>query len=92
VTFAWIFFRAETFADAWMIICRIFGFRWADPAFPLVLLATVAAIWIYQFIYESNARRLLTPVPVRIGIVVLMVLYVAMFGTSSGQAFIYFQF
>jgi D-alanyl-lipoteichoic acid acyltransferase DltB (MBOAT superfamily) len=92
VTFAWIFFRAETFPDAWMIIRKIFGFSWVDPALPLVLLATVAAIWIYQFIYESNARRLLRPTPVRIGIVVLMVLYVALFGTSSGQAFIYFQF
>jgi D-alanyl-lipoteichoic acid acyltransferase DltB (MBOAT superfamily) len=92
VTFTWIFFRAESFADAGTIIGKIFRFAWTDPACPAMMLAMVAAVWVYQFIYESRRRRLLEPAPVRVAIVVLLVLYVAVFGTSSGQDFIYFQF
>ncbi|NLX94685.1 MAG: MBOAT family protein [Rhodopirellula sp.] len=92
VTFTWIFFRAENLADARMIVAKIAAFGWEDPACPLLMLAMVAAIWFYQYLYESNARRILRPAPVRIALVLLMLGYMAMFGTSSGQAFIYFQF
>ncbi len=92
VSFAWIFFRAETLADARLIVARIFQFRWTDPAFPLLALALILAVWLYQFVYESRARWILRPAPVRIGLVVGMILYLALFAASSGQPFIYFQF
>jgi D-alanyl-lipoteichoic acid acyltransferase DltB (MBOAT superfamily) len=92
VTFTWIFFRAESFADAWLIIRKILGGAWSDPRMPVVMLALVLAVWIYQFFYESKARGMLSLAPVKIGMVVSMILYVALFGASSDQAFIYFQF
>ncbi len=92
VTFAWIFFRAETISDAWAIVCRIFTFAWSDPACPLLMLALVLSVWIYQYIYESKVRRIFQPVPVRGAIVVAMIIWVAVFAASGEQPFIYFQF
>src|SRR6266568_3616309 len=31
VSFTWIFFRAESLPDAWLIVRRIFGAAWQDP-------------------------------------------------------------
>jgi len=111
VTFAWVFFRAESFADAWLIVTRIFTFSWAAPhgpllpfarrlvplfladaECPLLALALMLAVWIYQLIYESAARRVVAWAPVRIGLVVFMALYIALVARTSGEPFIYFQF
>jgi hypothetical protein len=92
VTFTWIFFRAESISDAWVIITRIFTSGFANPYCPLLMLTLVFAVWFYQFVYESRLQWVLALRPVRVGIVVLMVLYLAMFAPSSEQAFIYLQF
>jgi len=92
VTFAWIFFRAETFHDARRILAGIFRFAWADPACPLLMLVLILSVWLYQFVYESKARRVLEPALVRGAMVVAMLLYVALFAASGEQPFIYFQF
>jgi D-alanyl-lipoteichoic acid acyltransferase DltB (MBOAT superfamily) len=92
VCFTWIFFRAADLGDAWLIVTRIIDFRWADPACPVLMLALMLAVWGYQLVYESKARWILEPAPVRIGLIVLMVLYVSLFAASSGREFIYFQF
>ena len=92
VTFAWIFFRAESISDAWIIITRIFSSGLANPYCPLLALALIFTVWLYQFAYESRLKWLLEARAVRIGIVVLMVLYLAIFAPSSEQPFIYLQF
>ena len=92
VTFAWIFFRADSFGDAWTVISRICTTGWTDPAFPLLTLGLIASVWLYQWIVESGLRRVLTWAPVRIALVVAMALYLALVATSGGEAFIYFQF
>ncbi len=92
VTFTWIFFRAESITDAWVIIARIFTSGFANPYCPLLMLALVFAVWFYQFVYESQLKWVLALRPVRVAIVVLMVLYLAVFAPSSEQAFIYLQF
>jgi alginate O-acetyltransferase complex protein AlgI len=92
VTFAWIFFRAETIGDAWIIITRIFTSGFADPRCQLLALALIFTVWLYQFAYESRLKRVLELRPVRIGIIILMVLYLALFAPSSEQPFIYLQF
>jgi len=56
------------------------------------MLALVFAVWFYQFVYESRLKWVLALRPVRVIIVVLMVLYLAIFAPSSEQAFIYLQF
>ncbi|HOZ46280.1 MAG TPA: MBOAT family protein [Candidatus Hydrogenedentes bacterium] len=92
VCFCWVFFRADTFSDACTIVGRIFTSGWADPKCPLLMLGLVGSVWVYQFVYESRLRRLVDCAPVRVALVVAMFLYVAVFATSSNQAFIYFQF
>jgi alginate O-acetyltransferase complex protein AlgI len=92
VMFAWIFFRAETFSDAWLIVQRIFEFTYADPAFPRLAMVLILSVWGYQFIYESKGRWLLTWAPLRVALVVVMIVYVALFAAVGDQPFIYFQF
>jgi len=92
VTFAWIFFRAENISDAGVIVARIFTSGLANPYCPLLALAFIFSVWLYQFAYESKIKWVLELRPVRIGIVVLMIFYLAIFATSSEQPFIYSQF
>ncbi|MFH1719564.1 MAG: MBOAT family O-acyltransferase [Planctomycetota bacterium] len=92
VAFAWIFFRAESIGDAWVIVTRIFNSGFANPYCPVWALILVMAVWLYQFAHESRARRVLELAPVRVGLVILMILYLVVFAPSSEQAFIYLQF
>jgi len=92
VTFAWIFFRAHTLEDAWVVVSRIFTGAWTDPALPLLLAALVGLVWAYQFVYESRWRPVLQAAPVRIALVVGMVLYLVAVPSGAAQPFIYFQF
>ncbi len=92
VTFAWIFFRAESLSDALVIIGRIFSGGLAKARFPLLFIVMIFLVWLYQFVYESRFRRLLRFSFVRICGFVFMLLYLIIFVSSSGQSFIYFEF
>jgi hypothetical protein len=52
----------------------------------------IFAVWLYQFAYESRHRWIFDLAPVRIGLVVGMIFYLAVFAPSSEQGFIYLQF
>jgi D-alanyl-lipoteichoic acid acyltransferase DltB (MBOAT superfamily) len=94
VMFTWIFFRAETVQDAWLIIRRIFTTEWVDPRFPLLMAGLVLAVWLYQYLYTSRwaLGRVLSWQPVRVGLVILMIVYLAVVAQPSTKQFIYFQF
>lgn len=92
VYFAWIFFRAESLADAGVILQRIFTSGWTDPRFPLLAAALIAAVWLYQWLYESVAWWLVNSPPARVALVVLMIVYLMTIPGGGGAAFIYFQF
>lgn len=94
VSFTWIFFRAQTPSDAWLIISRIFTSGWADPQFPLLMAGLVLAVWIYQLLYTSRValRRVLDWNLVRVGLAMLMIAYLLMVAQPSTKQFIYFQF
>jgi alginate O-acetyltransferase complex protein AlgI len=94
VCFAWIFFRAQTVGDAWLVIQRIATTGWADPRLPLLMIVLVLAVWLYELIYESGPRlsRALGWAPLRIGLHVAMIVYLAIVAQPSTKAFIYFQF
>jgi alginate O-acetyltransferase complex protein AlgI len=92
VSFAWIFFRAATISDAWVIVTRIFSSGLANPYCPLLALALVFAVWLYQFAYESRFRSVLELRYVRIGIVIMMIIYLVVFAPASEKGFIYLQF
>jgi len=92
VSFAWIFFRAETISDAWTIVIRIFDSGLENPYCPLLALVLIIAVWLYQFVYESGIKWMLELRFVRIGIVLLIVFYLVIFAPTSEKAFIYLQF
>jgi D-alanyl-lipoteichoic acid acyltransferase DltB (MBOAT superfamily) len=92
VTFAWIFFRAANWDDATLIATRIFTTGPANPNFPLFFVFLIFSVWLYQYVYESRFRWILRYSAVRTGIVVLMILYLMVFASSSNEAFIYLQF
>jgi MFS superfamily sulfate permease-like transporter len=78
--------------DAWLIISRIFTGGLSDPMFPVVALGLVMVLWVYQFMYESKLRWMLELTPVRVGMVVAAIVYMAVFTAPGAQSFIYFQF
>jgi D-alanyl-lipoteichoic acid acyltransferase DltB (MBOAT superfamily) len=92
VSFAWIFFRAETINDAWVILVRMFSSGLENPYCPLLALVLIFAVWLYQFAYESRIKWVLKLRFVRIGIVLLLILYLVVFAPASDKAFIYLQF
>jgi len=91
VSFAWIFFRARTLDDAWLIIGRICTTAWCDPQVPTLMLALVGLVWLYAYLYESNWRGLLKFAPLKVAVAVCMILYLGLC-SSGGGSFIYFQF
>ena len=91
VSFTWIFFRADSLNDALLIVQRIFTAAWHDPQIPALMLALVALVWLYQFLYESRFREMLQTSIIRVGVAAFMVLYLCLC-SSGGGAFIYFQF
>ena len=92
VSFAWIFFRANSLGDAVLIVKRIFVGGSADPQIPIIALFFCICIWLYQFLFESRIKKLLEWTPIRIGVVCIIILYLIMFTSSGNEAFIYFQF
>lgn len=91
VCFAWIFFRASSVEDAWLIVRRIFGGLWGSPEVPALMLLLVGSVWLYEFLYESRWRPALGRGPVRVGLATAMILYLCLC-SSGGGTFIYFQF
>ena len=53
VCLAWVFFRASSVADAWLILSRMVSGPWSDPAMPLLMMGLVAGVWLYQWVQES---------------------------------------
>ncbi|MBT4484657.1 MAG: MBOAT family protein, partial [Candidatus Latescibacteria bacterium] len=92
VCITWIFFRAETFGKAATVLKGILSSPWGDPQFAVVAILFIAAIWLYQFIYESKLRRALDLSAVKIALMVLMILYMVFFRTSGYEIFLYFRF
>jgi alginate O-acetyltransferase complex protein AlgI len=94
VTFTWIFFRAQTLDDAWLIIGRMAQGGWADPRFPLLMAAMIAAVWLYQLVFNSQSalRPCLDWPPVRVALAMGMIAYLVVAAQPSTKQFIYFQF
>jgi D-alanyl-lipoteichoic acid acyltransferase DltB (MBOAT superfamily) len=92
VTFTWIFFRAGSFSDALLIVRRIFTAGLGDPRFPVVAWVLVLSVWLYQFLFESKARRLLEWPPLQVALMIGMLVFCLVFTASTHEQFIYFQF
>jgi D-alanyl-lipoteichoic acid acyltransferase DltB (MBOAT superfamily) len=91
VCLTWVFFRAPSLDDAGLILRRILATPWTAPQMPLLMLALVGAVWLYQFAADSRFRPWLESGPVRVGLAVGLVCYLAL-ASAGGGTFIYFQF
>jgi hypothetical protein len=92
VTFAWVFFRAESIGTAGTIVARTFTSGLENPYCPLLALALIAAVWTYQFFFASRLRWVLEAGIVRVGLVLAMLVYMILTVRGEGQQFIYMQF
>ncbi len=92
VMFTWVFFRAQTWADAKLIAARILTDGVSDPRFPYLAAGLIASIWLYQYLYESPLRRLLELRVVKVLLVLAMLIYLSICAQGAEQPFIYFQF
>ena len=92
VCLTWIFFRAETFGKAVQVLKGIFSFEWGDPRFSIVALLFMAAVFGYQYVYESRYKKLLEFSGIKIFFMVAMILYMIFFRTSGYEIFLYFRF
>jgi len=98
VCFAWIFFRSDSFADAWDLIARLFT-AWGEPS-PLVTGGVLAAIAVgigsqylprrFPLIIMARFSRL--PVPAQAAVLSLALLVTHAMGPEGVAPFIYFQF
>jgi D-alanyl-lipoteichoic acid acyltransferase DltB (MBOAT superfamily) len=100
VCFAWVFFRAESFTNAWDILGRVVDFSsWTEPA-PLVtvgVLLAIAAGMLEQYIPRDAMGRAMARfsrlAPVAQGAVLGFALLITnTMGPSGVAPFIYFRF
>ncbi len=98
VCFAWIFFRAGSFEDAWELIVRLFT-AWGEPSELVtggVLLAIAVGIG-SQYLprrlpLDLMARFSRLPIPAQAGVLSLALLVVHAMGPEGVAPFIYFRF
>ncbi|MFO7571252.1 MAG: MBOAT family protein [Gaiellaceae bacterium] len=98
VCFAWIFFRAESFSDAWDVIVQLFT-AWGEPS-PLVTGGVLAAIAVgigSQYLPRRLPLALMArfsrlPVPAQAAVLSLCLLVIHAMGPEGVAPFIYFQF
>jgi alginate O-acetyltransferase complex protein AlgI len=98
VCFAWIFFRADSFADARDVLTRLFT-AWGEPS-PLVTVGVLAAIAVglgsqylpRRFPLAVMARFSRLPVPAQAAVLSVALLVTHAMGPQGVAPFIYFRF
>jgi alginate O-acetyltransferase complex protein AlgI len=103
VSFAMIFFRADTFADAFYIITHLFAdFEFSLPSIKAFsgfdFIFSILLVIFLEFVQSLNDRKPLTrmiasqPVAVRWSLYYSIVFMLIMFGVFTKRTFVYFQF
>jgi D-alanyl-lipoteichoic acid acyltransferase DltB (MBOAT superfamily) len=98
VCFAWIFFRSDSFADAWDVLVRLVT-AWGEPS-PLVTVGVLAAIAVgigSQYLPSRFPLGLMAwfsrlPVPAQAAVLGVALLVTHAMGPEGVAPFIYFQF
>ncbi|HET7695341.1 MAG TPA: MBOAT family protein [Vicinamibacterales bacterium] len=96
VCIAWIFFRAETFGQAWQYLAGIASLRGAPRADLIAVLAAALFMLVPLDLAQRKVRTstpvLAWPWPVRAAVYAAMVLAMFALRTDESIPFIYFQF
>lgn len=100
ICITWVFFRSQTFEQAWTILTRIFSFSGPlniqDRSVLANILIVLPLLLAFEFVLQRRMdvhvrfSRLHLFAQVSITAVVLMI--IVLFGVSEGSQFIYFQF
>ncbi len=92
VSFAWIFFRAESGSDSFIIMERIFTTTLSMPSMPLTMMILMGVCYTLEWLLEYNkVSFLLTPWgrTISMGAMIVYMLFLVNYNTNE---FIYFQF
>ena len=101
IAFSWIFFRANSVSDAFLVVRRLFAATAMDfSAIPAlrVHVAVCAVIFLFLAEFLMNYGKKIEglyfrmPHPVRVVTYALLVAVIVLFGAYDNKAFIYFQF
>ncbi|MBF0101695.1 MAG: MBOAT family protein [Desulfobacterales bacterium] len=103
VWFAWIFFRANTLADAFWIVCHLFDFKpttdiqagLTSTGFSLNIILIVVLISVETIQYQciTLINYINNHAPLRWALYYILLMSLTLLGTfSQPQAFVYFQF
>ncbi|MGB0383268.1 MAG: MBOAT family O-acyltransferase [Ardenticatenaceae bacterium] len=103
VTFAWLFFRANTISDAFYIITHLFVGLFSKPKFGadfgyynmMIAVSAIALMTLVQLLQERGSVRELIakrPRSVRWAIYYVIFFAILLFGQFGTKEFIYFQF
>ncbi len=93
VCVCWIFFRAKSVPEAWLVLSGIFTRPWGVSGMPVMMMLMIAVVWTWQILAEGErTRAILQAAPVQFAIASVMAVYLMVVAQSGSQAFIYFQF
>lgn len=92
VMLAWVFFRADSIGDAWLVLTRILTCPWEDPGCPLLAFVLIAAVWGYEYACESRVRAVLERPLVKVAMMTAMIVYLVLLVSPGRQPFIYLKF
>ena len=94
VSFAWIFFRADSVSDAFLVIkgiCLRFGTPFLRMSDFFIIAAGLCLLAFYGLLQERSHPLRLSPVSQHLA-VALMIAVITLFGILDSSQFIYFQF
>lgn len=92
IVFTWIFFRAESGADAFSYISGIFTSGYSTPAAPVFMLVLMLICYIYGWLKEYGYMKFMERPETRSLAVILMLGWIFFFAQADASDFIYFQF
>jgi len=92
IVFTWIFFRAESGADAFNYIGGIFSSGYAVPSMPVLMYALMIICYLYGWFREYRLLNFLEKPAVKSILFIIMLAWILIFASSDASDFIYFQF
>ena len=92
MTLTWIFFRAESFGDAFEVIRGIAAWEEGDFSFPPVPFILTGLVWLYELAWASRFRWILENRVARLAAAVFVLAGILLLGGGASSQFIYQQF
>ncbi|HOP29937.1 MAG TPA: MBOAT family O-acyltransferase [Spirochaetota bacterium] len=92
IVFTWIFFRAESGADAFNYIGGIFSSGYTAPSIPVLMSVLLILCYLYGWLREYGLLNFLDKPAVKSILLVIMLAWILFFASSDASDFIYFQF